>query len=219
MKQVAVYYHSLLSSKERHIDTDYAISLIEVQMIAMKKSGLADSATSIYIGVNGSDTDAMAIACLCPTKATIICHGQGATTEIPTLNVLRSWAIDHPGWYVLYHHSKGISTPNQADGWRRRMEHYNVWQWRKCIAALDKGSDACGCHWLTPEQHPGTILTPMFGGNYWWCTSEYAATLPPLPEPIWANRYEAESWIGRGPKRPKITDFYPGWPTLEDLKL
>jgi hypothetical protein len=213
---IAIFYHCILSSKERPIDPDYALSLIEVQMHALQQSGLADAASSIFVGVNGSDSDALAVACLCPPKATIICHGQGAITEIPTMTALRKWAIEHPGFYLFYHHTKGVSTPNQADGWRRRMEHHNVWRWRDCVLALDKGHDACGCHWLTPEQNPECIKTPMFGGTFWWAKTEYIATLPPLPEPIWQLRYEAESWIGRGPRRPKVKDFSPGWPTPYD---
>src|SRR4029079_16722830 len=156
---IAVWYHCLLTSKERPIDFDYAISLISAQMDALQQSGLADAASAIYVGVNGSEADALAIACLCPSKATIVCHGSGATTEIPTMNLIRSWVPNHPGWKMLYHHTKGVSTPNQADGWRRRMEHHNVWNWRDCVAALEQGNDACGCHWLTPEANPGTILT------------------------------------------------------------
>lgn len=192
---------------------DYALSLIEAQMKAIKESGLEDAASAMYVGVNGSESDALAVACLCPSKASLICHGPGATTEIPTMNVIRAWVPNHPRWYVLYHHSKGVSTPNQADGWRRRMEFHNVARWRNCVDALEKGFDACGCHWLTPEQNPGTITTPIFGGTYWWSTSEYLATLPPLPDPVWGNRYEAEAWIGRGPRRPKVMDWSPGWPT------
>ncbi len=213
MKPICIIYHCLLTSKERQIDFDYAIGLIEAQMAALKESELAEAASAIYVGVNGSEADALSVSLLCPEKAIIVCHGPGATTEIPTMNLLRSWLACHPDWYVFYHHTKGISTPNQADGWRRRMEQHNVWGWRNCVGALDSGHDACGCHWLTPEQNPGSIHTPMFGGTFWWATTQYLSTLPPLPDPVWANRYEAESWIGRGPRRPNVRDWCPGWPT------
>lgn len=216
MRPICVFYHCLLSSQHRPIDPDYALSLIEAQMKAIRESGLEEAASAIYVGVNGSDADALAVACMVPSKSVIICHGAGATTEIPTMNIIRSWVPNHPKWYVLYHHTKGVSTPNQADGWRRRMEQHNVWRWKECVAALESGHDACGCHWLTPEANRGTINTPMFGGTYWWATSEYLATLPPLPEAKWENRYEAESWIGRGPRRANVRDFHPGWPTPYD---
>lgn len=213
MNPIAVFYHCLLSSKERHIDPDYALALIAAQMNALKQSGLADAASAIYVCVNGSESDATAVACLAPEKAVVIHHGADATTEIPTLNVLRDWLPQHPNWCVLYHHTKGVSTPNQADGWRRRMENVCVWGWNECVRSLQQGYEACGCHWLTPEKHVGAVTSPFFGGTFWWATSNYLSTLPPLPEPIWANRYEAEVWIGRGPRRPRVRDFIPGWPS------
>jgi hypothetical protein len=216
MAKIAIFFHCILQSKERAIDLDYALSLISSQMEAFQKSGLADAASEMYVCVNGDESDTTAIAQMVPNKAVMVCHGAGAITEITTMNVIRRWVPNHPNWYVHYSHTKGVSTPNQADGWRRRMEHYNVWRWRDCILALDKGHDACGCHWLTPEQNPESIKTPMFGGTFFWAKSNYLATLPPLPEAIWVNRYEAESWIGRGPKRPKVVDFSPGWPTPFD---
>lgn len=211
--RIAVFYHCLLRSQQRPIDTDYAFKLITAQMDALKRSGLETAAKEIFVGVNGGSDDAFAVSCLAPNKSTIISHGENATTEIPTMNVLREWALQHPGCAVMYHHSKGISTPDQADGWRRRMETVSVWGWTECVKALEAGYDACGAHWLTPQKYPGTITSPFFGGTFWWAKSDYIVTLPPLPEAIWQNRYEAESWIGRGPRVPNVRDFYPGWPT------
>lgn len=213
MMPIAVFYHCLLSSEHRPIDPDYAFSLITTQMKALKESGLETAASTICVGVNGGLDDAFAIACLAPEKAAVVSHGKRATSEIPTMNILRAFAKDHPGYAIMYHHSKGVSTPNQADGWRRRMENVNVWGWTECHRALETGSDACGCHWLTPEKNPGVIASPFFGGTFWWAKSDYINTLPPLPEATWQNRYEAEVWIGRGPRRPRIVDFYPGWPS------
>lgn len=210
---IAVFYHCLLRSEQRNIDPDYALNLIAHQMNALKESGLEAAASSICIGVNGDDSDALAIACLAPDKAAVVCHGLHATTEIPTMNILRQFAIEHPDVYIMYHHSKGVSTPNQADGWRRRMEAVSVWGWKDCYTALQRGADCCGAHWLTPEKHPGAITTPFFGGTFWWAKGKYLATLPALPEAKWENRYEAESWIGKSTHRPRVMDFYPGWPS------
>ena len=213
MRPIAVFYHCLLSSKHRDIPQDYAFNLIANQMDALKQSGLEAAAQEIYIGVNGPANDAMGVACLAPDKATVMHNGEGATTEIPTLNILRDWASANPGWNVLYHHTKGVSTPNQADGWRRRMENVCVWGWQECLKGLDRGADAAGAHWLTPERYPGSIQSPFFGGTFWWAKTDYINTLPPLPEAKWENRYEAETWIGKGPRRPRVVDFYPGWPS------
>jgi hypothetical protein len=214
MNPICVFYHCIITGGERNIDTDYALNLVASQMSALTKSGLADAASAIYICVNGSESDAMAVASMVPNKAQVIHHGSASRTEIPTLNILRDWVQTHKDWYVLYHHTKGVSTPNQADGWRRRMEGYCVYSWTRCVQSLTEGAEVCGCHWLTPEQHGKNVIgSPFYGGNFWWSRGTYLATLPPLPEPTWANRYEAEVWIGRGPKRPRVVDFCPGWPT------
>jgi hypothetical protein len=214
MRPIAIFYHCLLNSQHRNIDHDYAIKLITTQMAALKESGLEEAAQHFCIGVNGNEHDAFAVAMMSPDKATVIHHGAGVTTEIPTLNILRAFAQQHPGWAILYHHTKGVSTPNQQDGWRCRMEHGCVWNWQACVRAITEGTDAAGCHWLTPEQHPGSITSPFFGGNFWWASSEHITRLPPLPEATWQNRYEAEAWIGRSVPRPRVVDFYPGWPTV-----
>ena len=211
--QLAVFYHCLLSSEHRPIDPDYALRLITSQMDALKRSGLEDAASTICVGVNGSHADAFAVACLAPQKAAVVNHGSKATTEIPTLNLLRQFALEHPDWAVLYHHSKGVSTPNQADGWRRRMELVTVWGWAECVKALEGGAECAGAHWLTPEKNPGVIASPFFGGTFWWAKTDYLKTLPPLPDATWNNRYEAETWIGKSPRRPRVRDFYPGWPS------
>ncbi len=213
MMPIAIFYHCLLTSEHRVIDQDYALALIAAQMDALKASGLEGAARTICIGVNGGSTDLIAVASIAPNKSAVVGHGKGATTEIPTLNILRAFASENPGYAILYHHSKGVSTPNQADGWRRRMENVNVWGWTSCLQALENGADACGAHWLTPERNPGVIASPFFGGTFWWARSDYINTLPPLPEATWVNRYEAETWIGKGPRRPRVVDFYPGWPT------
>lgn len=213
MPKIAVFYHCLLSSQHRPIDADYGLKLIASQMDALKRSGLEEAADTISVGVNGGLDDTFAVACLAPNKAAVISHGKGATTEIPTMLILQAWCRQNPDAYVLYHHSKGISTPNQADGWRRRMELVCVWGWQECVMALDRGHDACGAHWLTPERNPGVIASPFFGGTFWFARAKYINRLPALPEAKWDNRYEAETWIGKGNPRPRVVDFYPGWPS------
>jgi hypothetical protein len=218
MKPIAIFHHCIItSSANREINRDYALNLITDQFGELKRSGLAQAASALYVGVNGGADDAAIITGmaheLLDPRTLILTHGKSATTEIPTLNVIRDWVRGHPGWYVLYHHTKGVSTPNQADNWRRRMQKNCVTDWRRCIKALIGGADACGCHWLTPERHGHTIRKPFFGGTFSWATTEYLKTLPPLPPAKWENRYEAEMWIGTGPRRPRVVDFHPGWPT------
>ena len=212
---LAVFYHAIFSGGSRPIDMDFACRIMQEQMTALIQSGLSDAADEVYIGINGAEDDAQIARLFVPAKSKFIVHGAGATTEIPTLAFLRSWLPGHEVWKVLYFHSKGISHPTEPfyAVWRQRMTKSVVWEWRDCVAQLDNGVDACGCHWLTPEQFPTLVHDyPFFGGTFWFANANFLMTLPPLPEATWANRFFAENWIGMGPARPRVKDSYPGWP-------
>jgi hypothetical protein len=215
LPRIAVFYHCLFSGGTIPVDTEFACSICAEQMRAFNQSGLTDAAECFFVGINGDEEDAKVARLFVPPKAKFIIHGSGATTEIPTLSYLRQWLPGHEDWRVLYTHIKAISHPglDLYRDWRRRCEIATVWKWRECMAAMDAGVDTCGAHWLTPEQYPGLIVGPPFyGGTFWWSSAKHLMTLPPLPEATWANRYIAEKWIGMGPRRPTVKDFFPGWP-------
>ena len=214
MKPVSVFYHCIFTGTARPINAGFSMDLMAEQMTSLESSGLASYAKEIIVGVNGGQSDADIARMLAPSKAKIIAHGEGTGTEITTLNVLREWVKSHPDWYVFYFHTKGTSHPeNPNTTWRLNMEKHCLWNWRMCILDLDKGYDACGCYWLTPEEHPTLIQEhPFFGGTFFWAKSNYLATLPPLPPPEFVYRYHAESWIGSGPRRPRVHCFIDGWP-------
>lgn len=216
MKPIAVFYHCIFSGVSRPIDTGYSASLMADQMDVLKASGLLAVTSELTIGVNGGKEDADIARLLAPAKAKIVPHGANATTEIPTMNLLRRWLPGHNDWRVLYFHTKGVTHPGLASdlAWRQRMEIACIWGWRDCVQQIDNGFDACGCHWLSPEQYPGQVASPFFGGTFWFASAKYLLTLPPLPPATWPNRYEAEKWIGRGPARPRVKDYFPGWPPL-----
>lgn len=212
MSKLAVFYHCKLSG--HGMNEDWCVSIMTEQMHALTQSGLAASASEIHLGINGGDGDALLALALAPKGSVIHVHGPEARTEIPTLNVLRDWLPSHPDWYVLYHHIKGITHPGQPlfENWRRRIEGPTVWGWRRCVADLSAGAEACGCHWLTKERFPGQVSTPFFGGTFWWASAKYLLQLPPLPPATWENRYEAESWIGKRVPYPRIVNYIEGWP-------
>ena len=214
--KLAIWYHSIFSGGTIPVDTGYACEIMAEQMRALKVSGLLDEADEFHIGINGDAGDRDIARMLCPCHvAQFIIHGAGATTEIPTLNHLRKWLPGHEDWYVMYHHLKAVTHPGEElyTNWRRRLEKAVVWNWRDCVRQMDNGVDSCGAHWLTPEQFPHLVVgPPFFGGTFWWSTAKYLMTLPPLPEATWQNRFEAEKWVGRGPKLPIVKDYCPGWP-------
>lgn len=131
-----------------------------------------------------------------------------ATSEAPTINLVRAYAQDHDG-VVLYAHTKGAATVSPfRDRWRRSMTARVVANWRENLTILERGDvDAVGCHWLTPEEYPDQVRSPFFGGNFWMARCDYLRTLPPCEaEPRW----KAEGWIGLG--CPRVVDLLPGWP-------
>lgn len=215
--KIAIFYHAILSGGTIPIDTHCACQIMEEQMHALDESGLLDEADEFHIGINGDDDDANTARLFVPCPdAQFHVHGKSATTEIPTMNILRAWLPSHPGWHVLYHHIKGVTQPHNPlyHAWRRCMEKAVVWDWRTCIAELNRGADSCGSHWLTSQRFPGMVATPFWGGTFWWTTEKFLSTLPPLPSATWGNRHEAENWIGRGPRLPRVRDYHKGWPSM-----
>ena len=130
--------------------------------------------------------------------------------EQVTLVPLREWStVADPATPVLYCHSKGSfqAAPYNRD-WRQAMTVACIEKWHACVTALET-ADAVGLHWLTADAFPGHIDTPFFGGNFWWATAGYLATLEPV-EVDDVNRYEAERWIGTG--NPRVKALSTTWP-------
>ena len=153
---------------------------------------------------------------MAPERATVVQYPDHFRGELPTLFELQRWAKENQDWYVFYHHTKGAIHKGEPlyDAWRRRMQDIGVNHWRRAVSDLDSGIESVGGHWLTPEQFPGLVKAPFWGGNFWWAKASFLNTLPQLRQTA-ENRaqfYDAESWIGWGPRRPKIKDYYPGWP-------
>jgi hypothetical protein len=201
--RIAIWYHCVISGP-RIPSTDNAIAILTDQMWALKESGLSDAADELHIGFNGTDSEALTLCGLIPDKCLLHMNNSGQT-ELATMSRLQNWLT--PGWAVLYHHMKAVQYPlnDVRHDWRRRMEFICVWSWQSCLAALKRGFDTCGGHWYTPM--PNQKYWP---GNFWWATSDYLMTLPKLDQDQHDRRYEAEVWIGKGSKHPKVQDFQPG---------
>lgn len=216
MKPISVFYHTRLSGGDPHIDFDHAFGIMKEQMDALKASGLEDAADEIYVGVNGGEFDQMAAAELAPKKAKLLLHPATYRGELPTLFYLQQWLPAHLSWHVFYHHTKGAIHKGEPayDAWRRRMQAVGVENWSRAVANLEGGYESVGAHWLTPQQWPHLVNFPFWGGNFWWATAAFLSTLPPMPQTANTREefYLAESWIGRGPRPPRVIDYNPGWP-------
>lgn len=208
--KISVWFHAVLSGP-RISHPDYAISLLQSQMNALTVAGIP--ITELHIGVNGSDHDSLTAASLVPEKAIVHVNGPSAQCELATLKRLRESL--EPGWFVLYHHMKGVQYPGNPawDRWRNCMQNVCVNHWQECVDELDRGCDTVGAHWMTQKRY---AMIPKgqryWGGNFFWATSDYLMTLPRLAEDTWENRYEAEVWIGKSKYDPEIHDFARHFP-------
>lgn len=218
MKPLVVFYHTRLFGGEPKIDPDYSITLMSEQMALLKASGLLQAAQEVVICINGDTQNRLAARSLAPAKARFIDNGADALGLLRTVNALRQWCVEHPGWYVCFWHIKGVTHPWDLLNarWRQCMERCVIRNWHRCVADLNAGWESVGAHWLTPEQYRGIVKLPFWGGQFFWATSDFLATLPALPSNPTRREewFLSENWIGMG-RRPKVRDYAPHWPGIE----
>jgi hypothetical protein len=208
MNPLHVFLHARLSGPKIH--PVHAAEILVELTDAMRTSGLLGQA-KLHLGV--SDIDFGLAEKIVP-NCDVILFESGRRGELPTLIGMQKFLATHEDCYVLYFHTKCASrTDDLCEQWRKCMTHHLIRNWQTCAASLDAGFDSVGCHWMTPEQYPGAVGSPYWGGNFWWSKSQFLKTLPMLPEqsPDW---YLPEAWIGLGPFRPKIRDFHHAWPNV-----
>lgn len=181
--------------------------VLDEHTVALAASG---GQWEVTAGVVGPESERVRVADRLPGQ---VGAEADAGWEQVTLRALRRWALEAgPDEPVLYAHSKGVTHYDDTEtlletAWRRSMTRFLVGGWGQCVKLL-KDHDLVGCHWLTPETHP-VIVTPIFGGNFWWARAGYLAQ---LPEPGDESRFHAEGWVGQA--NPHIADLNPGWPIL-----
>lgn len=222
MNKIAIFYHGLFALGDPPEILPNAAAIIWQQMEFIKVSGLLEAASEMHIGINGSIESEVFSKALLPEKSKITYHGLDSRNENLTLVMIEQWLKQNAGEaYVLYFHAKGCTHPIN-DGlrtpWRNCMTRHVIHNWRLCVAALNAGYDAAGCHWMTPPATPPGQF--IFGGNFWWAKASFLRTLPSIYErarikesgiKAFESRYESEVWIGNGPQPPRVKDFHPGW--------
>ncbi len=217
--KICVVYHCIFQRGDEFLSN--AVDIVFDQMTTLNNSGLEDAATEIHCGVNGGDESRVFCVSLLPEKAKVTLHGLQCRNENRTLLMLEKWLPGHKDWYVLYFGSKGVSHPPNdplRTAWRQCGMKHLVTDWRKCVADLDSGYESVGCHWMTPPKTPPTQY--IWAGTFWWAKASYLLTLPSIMErarikesgiDAFESRYEAEVFLGNGPRRPRIMDYCPGW--------
>lgn len=210
MKPIAIFYHVYLGGGEIPCDHDNVIGIVTEQLSALNVSGVSKHASHICIGVKGSDMDAFMLKSMEPLS--LVVRHESGIGELPTMKLMQDFCRKSPGWNILYLHTKGAihGSGSAYSSWRLCMESVCLWRWSECVRLMDEGADSVGAHWLTPEAYPFIGSTAYWGGNFWWATSDFLNTLPEINVDL--SRYEAEVWIGRGPKRPVVRDLKHHFP-------
>lgn len=221
MSKLAVFYHCRVGGGQNPpLNEDYACSVMGEQMRTFEESGLANAAEHIGIYSNGGLGCSLVAAQLAPPKALVIDNGAKAESILPTVCRLRDWLPDHRDWLVCFWHTKGVTHANDAlnQTWRRCMERHVISNWDRCVKDLERGFDSVGAHWLTRERFGPQVVTPFWGGMFFWATARFLLTLPGIPEKPSCRDdwFKAEGWIGMGQQRPKVIDYAPHWPALKE---
>lgn len=218
MTRISIFYHCALIAGSQPLFA--ARPIIREQMETLKSSGLEKAASEIIVGINGIPD--LRTREYFPVSAKIKFHPKECCTENRTILMLQEWAKTHPNWFVLYFHSKGATKiPESHEAhycttWRDRMMLHCVKQWRQCVKDLET-CEAVGCHWQTGQGQDGS--QSLFGGNFWFATSNFLATLPLITErhriktsgiDAVESRYESEIILGNGPRLPKVKNYYAG---------
>ena len=218
MKAIAIFYHGLFFLDGRHLPN--AGCIVSNQITQMVNSGLWDAASEIYVGINGGEESHPVGKAIIPAKAKVMYFGLQNHSENLTIVMLHEWAMTHPGWNVLYCHSKGATHAPDSDygfnvsrPWREAMMQDLVVNWRQCVADLEAGHDIACMVWLWDQGWDRSQHIPA--GNFTWVTSDFVAKLPSMllrdrikQDGLGAatSRFEAEVFWGNGP-RPNVRAY------------
>lgn len=225
MKPIAIFFHCVFfnsDGKKRVVESPYIGSgpLIQNYVKDLRCSGLLEASSRFIAGINGGQESEVYAKCYIP-EAEHLMHGTDCRSSNLTSEAMRVFAVEHPGWNILHFHSKGVAhnipqydNYREFEGrWIRCMVKHCIHNWRTCVADLET-YDSVGCHWM-----PNVGVPPVdhiWGGTFFWATSDFIATLPPLSEcPLvkkygmksYESRATSEQYIGLGPKLPRTKDY------------
>jgi len=201
-------------SKENGIDIVYHIAtmnnwvdIVSEQLMTLEQSGLGDACDSLTVTVVGPKIQRVRklfkkLSFL--DKVTFIHASKDLLQyEFPGIDMVRQIASNKPNTRILYMHSKGVThygKPSEQPVrlWRRYMEYFAFERWKDCIEALET-VDICGVDYTL-----SILGTYFFAGNVWWSRAAYVSTCQLERN----NRFDCESFIGRGIKEPVAKTFH-----------
>lgn len=190
------------------------MEVVDSQLSLLVETGL----NGITISILGSDQDRVHVAELATQKGLEVKfgfhHENLALYEIPAMRLIEDWASTHPGDYLMYFHTKGVSSPQSKskERWRELMEKYVILDWRNNCEKLRRGFDAAGVCWkdMFPISH--------FSGNFYIARSDFINQLTPFDyyyshpkhglEWEHYHRLGPEFWLGSGHPYPNIYSHF-----------
>lgn len=132
--------------------------------------------------------------------------------EIPAIRMVEDWAKSHGEGYLLYFHTKGVSSPWSPvkRKWRQLMGERVISGWKKNCEHLLDGFDAVGVNWkdVPPVSH--------FPGNFFIATASFLRSLEDFshyylnPRHVRDENYyriAAELWVGSGDRTPRVVSL------------
>ena len=167
-------------------------------------SGLIDNLDDMFLGIVGSPENREKVERELP-GVSVAWRATGY--EQVTLEKVHEFAQTDDG-AVFYAHTKGAwSKSDLAKQWRVSMTNDTVTRWPECVSKLQT-YDAVGPFWLKSSEPEHAHHDHFFAGNFWWATSKYIRSLPPVKTD---HRFQAEGWIGLGV--PKVFNMREGLAT------
>ncbi len=199
--QVAVFYHLACMGNWAAVFTE--------QMHQLAQHGFRQ----IELTALGSAADLQAALTVCEGLGmgvrVVFWAAELTQYETPALLAIEAHARQHPG-FVLYLHSKGVSSPadDTKTRWRQLMMRELVENWEACVLQLPH-YDAVGVNW----RDVGSIS--HFSGNFWYASTRYLRTLPDFAAYYAEPRYSVgqsgngyrlgcEFWIGAAAAPPRV---------------
>lgn len=213
MKPIAIFYHVYMSGGVIPANPQNCLRICMEQLDTLNCCGLRDQAQEIHVGISGTEEESNMVRSIIPWPHFDVWRNNEGVGELPTMAIMQNWCRTHSGWAVLYFHTKGAIHNGSPiyEAWRRCMEQVVLWRWRDCVTDLsDKRKETVGAHWLHPRKYGFIGPVPYWAGNFWWATSDFINTLPPID--INADRYQAEVWIGKSTMPPRVRDYAPHFP-------
>ncbi|MDO5571245.1 MAG: hypothetical protein Q4F97_07240 [Bacteroidales bacterium] len=189
-------------------------NLVKNQVNKLIKSELYKYVNKIYVSViYNEESDIKYLKNLLSDRFEIVIISQNPSDyEMPILNYIweKSKSED---FFLFYFHTKGVSLNDSAcdryllkhphynvsfdfmrdcnEKWRILMEYFQIDKFNIAINSLNNGFNAYGV--IYRLNNKGN----HFSGNFWWASSKYIKTLPPINF-LDYGRWNAEFWIGKG---------------------